>query len=241
MAWFPRAVLLVMLALLIGCASTKQARSMEQAGFLGDLAPLMQKGKEGEALLVYKSPRVALIPRGTYKKMLLEPVTMWGPPAAEHKTAPQKELQAVADMLYSLMYQSLSKDYEMVSAPGPNTLRIQAAITRADQSYVVLRVVSTIPAPMNAFALGSFLKDLGTGKPLFVGEASIEGKISDAATGEILGASADRRVGKRHLDAHSFDSWDDVHQTLAFWAEQVRYRLCRERERGESHCTQPKE
>jgi Protein of unknown function (DUF3313) len=236
-----RVAVLVMIALLVGCASTKQARSMEQSGFLGDLYPLMEKGKEGEALLVYKSPRVALIPRGTYKKMLLEPVTMWGPPAAERNTAPQKEIQAVADMLYSLMYQSLSKDYEMVSTPSPNTLRIQAAITRADQSYVVLRAVSTIPAPMNVLALGSLLKDLGTGKPLFVGEASIEGKISDAATGEILGASADRRVGKRHLDSKSFDSWDDVHQTLAFWAEQVRYRLCKERERGESHCTLPKE
>ncbi|MDF0666335.1 MAG: DUF3313 domain-containing protein [Nitrospira sp.] len=236
-----RVVLLIMVALLVGCASTKQARSMEQSGFLGDLYPLMQKGKEGEALLVYKSPRVALIPRGTYKKMLLEPVTMWGPPAEEHKTAPQKELQAVADMLYGLMYESLSKDYEMVSVPGPNTLRIQAAITRADQSYVVLRAVSTIPAPMNYLAAASFLKDLGTGKPLFVGEASIEGKIVDAQTGEVLGASADRRVGKRHLDAHSFDSWDDVHQTLAFWAEQLRYRLCKERERGESHCTPPKE
>lgn len=239
MASLSRIVLLVMIALLVGCKSTKQARSVEQVGFLGDLAPLMQKGKEGEALLVYKSPRVALIPRGTYKKMLLEPVTLWGPPAAEQNTAPQKELQSVADMMYSLMYQSLSKDYEMVSAPGPNTLRIQAAITRADHSYVVLRAVSTIPAPMNYLALASFLKDLGTGKPLFVGEASIEGKISDAQTGEILGASADRRVGKRHLDSKSFDSWDDVHQTLAFWAEQLRYRLCQER--GGSNCTPPGE
>lgn len=67
-----RIVLLVMMALLVGCKSTMQARSMEQAGFLGGLAPLMQKGQEGEALLVYKSPRVAVIPRGTYKKMLLE-------------------------------------------------------------------------------------------------------------------------------------------------------------------------
>jgi hypothetical protein len=92
---------------------------------------------------------------------------------------------------------------------------------------------------MNVFALGSLLKDLGTGKPLFVGEASIEGKISDAATGEILAASADRRVGKRHLDSHSFDSWDDVHKTLAFWAEQLRYRLCQQR--GGADCTKPKE
>ena len=80
-----RVALLAVMTLLVGCASTKQARSMEQAGFLGDLAPLMQKGKEGEALLVYKSPRIALIPRGTYKKMLLEPVTLWGPPAAEQR------------------------------------------------------------------------------------------------------------------------------------------------------------
>jgi hypothetical protein len=234
-----RALVLVMAALSVGCASTKQARSMEQSGFLGDLYPQMQKGKDGEALLLYKNPRVADIPRGTYRKILLEPVTIWGPPAAEHDPARQKELHDIADMLYSLMYENLSKDYEMVSAPGPHTLRIQAAITRADRSYVVLRAVSTIPAPMNVFALGSLVKDLGTGKPLFVGEASIEGKISDAATGEILAASADRRVGKRHLDSKSFDSWDDVHKTLAFWAEQLRYRLCQER--GGTDCTKPKE
>ena len=47
-AW-SRLALLIMVALLVGCASTKQARSMEKSGFLGDLYPLMQKGKEGEA------------------------------------------------------------------------------------------------------------------------------------------------------------------------------------------------
>ena len=233
-----RVMLIVMMALFVGCAPTKQARSMEKSGFLGDLYPLMHKGEKGEALLVYKNPRVAQIPRGTYTKMLLEPVTVWGPPASEQLSSHQKDLQHVANMLYSQAYEQLKKDYDMVSSPGPNTLRIQAAITRADQSYVVLRAVSTIPAPMNVLALGSLLKDLGTGKPAFVGEASIEMKISDAQTGEILGASADRRVGKRHLDADSFDSWDDVHKTLAFWAEQVRYRLCQER--GRSNCTPPK-
>jgi hypothetical protein len=100
-----------------------------------------------------------------------------------------------------LVHLSLSKDYEMVSEPGPNTLHVQAAITRADPAYVVLRAVSTIPAPMNYLAPASLLKELGTGKPLFVVEASIEMKISDALTGEVLGASADRRVGKKRLDA----------------------------------------
>ena len=91
---------------------------------------------------------------------------------------------------------------------------------------------------MNALALGSLLKNLGTGKPLFVGDASIEVKISDAQTGEILGAAADRRVGNKRLDADSFNSWDDVYKMLEIWTDMTRYRLCSER--GGADCVKPK-
>ncbi len=230
-------LLLLFLAstLLFGCGPTKQARSMETSGFLGDLYPKMRKGEDGEALLVYRNPKIVLIPRGSYKKILLDPVQVWG--EASSDPARQTEMQQVADILHGLLYQSLAKDYEMVTSPGPNTLRIQAALTRADKANVILRAVSTVPAPMNALALGSMLKNLGTGKPLFVGEASVEAKILDAQTGEVLAASADRRVGKKRLDADSFNSWDDVNKTLEYWAELARYRLCVQR--GDAHCTAP--
>lgn len=39
-------------ALLSECASTKQARSMETSGFLGDIYPLMHKGGDDEGLLI---------------------------------------------------------------------------------------------------------------------------------------------------------------------------------------------
>lgn len=229
-------IVLGLLVCLVGCAPTKQARSVETSGFLGDLYPMMRKGSDGEALLIYKSAKVAAIPRGTYTHVLLEHAEIWGPPTTDAKR--QKEAQHVADLLYSLVYLSLSKDYDMVAEPGPGTLRIQAAITRADPAYVVLRAVSTIPAPMNVLALGSLLKNLGTGKPLFVGDASIEVKISDAQTGEILGAAADRRVGNKRLDADSFNSWDDVHKMLEIWTDMTRYRLCSER--GGANCVKPK-
>jgi hypothetical protein len=141
----------------------------------------MHKGAEGEPLLIYKNPAAAKIPRGTYTKMWLDHAQVWGPPTTA--SARQKEAQHVADLLYRLVYLKLSKDYEMVSESGPNTLRLTAAITRADPAYVVLRAVSTIPAPMNALALASLLKNIGTGKPFFVGDASIEAKLSDARTG----------------------------------------------------------
>lgn len=235
MIWFKSISAICTIVMLAGCTPTKQARSIEPSGFLGDLYPLMHKGEEGEALLRYRNPKVSTIPRGTYKKMLLDPVQVWGPPTTD--VTRQKEAQHVADILYGLVHLSLSKDYEMVSEPGPNTLHVQAAITRADPAYVVLRAVSTIPAPMNYLALASLLKDLGTGKPLFVGEASIEMNISDAVTGEVLGASADRRVGKKRLDADSFDLWDDVYKTLEYWTELGRYRLCAER--GGTNCLKP--
>ena len=127
----------------------------------------------------------------------------------------------------------------MVTEPGPGTLHIQTAVTKADPSIHILRAVFTVPAPMNAFALASLLKDLGTGKPLFVGEASIEIKVSDSQSGEVLAAFADRRVGKRRLDSDSFDSWDNVYKALDFWAQLSRFRFCEAR--GDKDCTPPKE
>lgn len=236
MPWSKTLVSCCAILLLSGCAPTKQARSLETSGFLGELYPLMQKGSEGEALLLYRNASVAAIPRGTYTKILLDHAQIWGPPTID--ATRQKEAQHVADLLYGLVSLSLAKDYEMVAEPGPDTLRIQAAITRADPAYVVLRAVSTIPAPMNVLALGSLLKNLGTGKPLFVGDASIEVKLSDARTGVILGAAADRRVGNKRLDADSFDSWDDVYKTLEIWSAMLRYRVCSER--GGTNCVKPK-
>ncbi|MBI3603126.1 MAG: DUF3313 domain-containing protein [Nitrospirae bacterium] len=229
-------VLALTITLLVGCSPTKQARSMEESGFLGTLYPLMHKGSDDEALLVYRNPKVLLIPRGTYKKILLDPVQIWNLGATD--TDKEKDLQQVANLLHSLVYKSLAKDFEMVTSPGPNTLRIQAALTGAEKTNVVLRTLSSVPAPMNVFFMGSTIKTVFTGKPAFVGEISAEIKFIDSTSGEVLGASADRRVGKKRLDADSFDSWDDVNKAMESWAETIRYRLCQQR--GAPDCVKPK-
>ncbi len=226
---------------LASCHPTKQARSVKPSGFLGNLYSEIHKGEEGEALLLYRNPKVDTIPRGTYTKMWLDHAEIWSEPTTDPARLAQS--QNVANLLYALTYQSLAKDYEMVEQPGPGTLRVQAAITRADPAYVVLRAISTVPAPMNAFAVASALKNLGTGKPLFVGDASIEVKISDSMTQEVLGASADRRVGNKRLDPDSFNSWDDVHKALIYWSEKIRWRLCKERHAHDGQaqtCVNPK-
>ena len=106
----------------------------------------------GESLLSYKNPRVAQIPPNTYKKFMLDPVLIFRGPHSKMEGISQHQAQLMADTFYALIYQEVSKDYEMVGKPGPDTLRAQVAITHLEESWPMLDVVSTIPAPMNAFA-----------------------------------------------------------------------------------------
>jgi len=222
------------------CAATKQARTVERLGFLKELYPKMIEGDEnaGESLLSYKNPHVAQIPPNTYKKFMLDPVLVFRGPHSKMEGISQHQAQLMADTFYALIYQELSKDYEMVDKPGPDALRAQVAITHLEESWPMLDVVSTIPAPMNAFALGSMLKNVATGKPAFKGEAVIEAKVTDSQTGEVLRAGVDRRVGGKKLSAESFNSWADVYESLRYWAENGRYQLCKARHA--SDCQKPR-
>jgi len=221
------------------CAATKQARTVERLGFLKDLYPKMVEGNEdaGESLLIYRNPRVAQIPPNTYKKFMLDPVLVFRGPQSKMEGISQEQTQLMADTFYALIYQEVSKDYEMVDKPGADTLRAQVAMTHLEESWPMLDVVSSIPAPMNFLAAGSLLKTVATGKPAFKGEAVIEAKVTDSQTGEVLRAGVDRRVGKKRLSAESFNSWADVYESLRYWAENGRYQLCQARHQKD--CTKP--
>ena len=178
---FQGIICIFLLVLLGGCATTKQARDVERSGFLGDIYPLLHEGKEGEALLVYKPEKIDHARAAQYTKMLLDPVTIWRGDESKMKGLSQEALQNLADHFYSLLYLNLKEDYEMVQKPGSNTLRLQVAITKVEESMVVLDVVSSIVPQARVL---STVKGLATGKPAFVGEASIEAKLSDAANRE---------------------------------------------------------
>lgn len=222
---------------LAGCVATKHARSVEPSGFLQDLYPQMRQGKGDEALLVYRNPQVDWSTKAAYRKILLDPVMIWRGEDSKLRGLDQKDAQVIADSFYALLYQELAKDYQMVSGPGDETFRLQVALTDAEQSSPALDIVSSVPAPFNVAFVASTLKTLTTGKPLFKGAASIEGKFMDAGSGEVLAAAVDRRVGGRFLDADVFDSWNDVHGALKHWSQLTRFRLCQLRK--QTDCVSP--
>lgn len=212
------------------CSSTKQARDVEtRSGFLGDYSSL-SKGKEGEALLVYKNPNANF---AKYSEISLSHVKIWTGRKSKLREIPKKELKELANFFYSELHKNLSKDYKMVMRPSERTLKIEVAITDADSSNATMNTISTI---VPQALLISSLKGAATGKAGFVGEATVEGRITDAHTGEILMAAIDRRVGGKEIDGMT-DSWDDVKKAFTFWAEKLAFRLCKER--GSSLCVNP--
>jgi hypothetical protein len=228
-------VMLIGVVVLSACAATKQARSMKDTSpFLGEYRSLLHPGKRGEeALLVYRKPDLNIT---GYKKILLEPVTIWDDPNDKLSGDQRADLQSLADSFYVTLKEKLSKDYEMVETPGPDTLRFQVAITHGEKSMVGLATISKIVPQVRAL---NTLWSFASGKPAFTGEVSIEFKITDAATGELLAAGADERVGELKLfNATAFGSWGDVKNAFTYWGDFAVYRLCVLR--GGANCEKPK-
>ena len=238
-----RIVGLVAISLLIGvggCAATQEAKSVEKSGFLGDYSRLKEgkrgsffsQGAEGEALLIYKNPAADW---RKYKKVQLDPVTVWmSQKDSQLKDVSVEDRQRLAALLWSKMDESLKQDYQMTNQPGPDVLRIQAAITEANSSNVVLDMVTSIYLPAKLLAGG---KSLATGVAGFAGSASVELRATDSATGTILVEAVDRRGGTKSIGG-SWSSWHDAEEAYRFWAEKSRYRLCQWR--GGMNCVEPK-
>ena len=123
---------------------------------------------------------------------------------------------------YNKLYVELSKRYELVDKPGPETVRIQVAVTDYEQSWVALNMISTVIPQLRAV---STLKMLATEKPAFVGAAQIEVKLSNAQTGDIVAAGVDRWVGGKKL-TKGIDNWTDVKNAFDWWSELTVHRLC---------------
>ena len=234
MIGIPMTLVIALVVLLGGCESTKHAKDVQESGFLAEHRHLLKSGIPGvTALRVYRNPKADW---ASYHKIILEPVTIWDDPSARLSPEQHKDLQQLVDSFYDTLYLKLSKDYEMVEKPGPGTMRIRAAITHGEEARTGLTLISkAVPQLRAPNALWTF----ASGKPAFAGEVTLEAIITDAETGELLAAGADRRVGGVNLfDKEVFNSWGDVKNSLEFWSDASVYRLCVLR--GGTNCTKPK-
>ena len=216
--------LLAVIVFLSACAATRQA-TPDKSGFLGEeLYEKMRPGdpSKGElAALIWVDPKVIEL-RPTLKGIILDHVVLYRQPQHLGGGNSNEAAQELLNYFYNRLYVDLSKRYELVDKPGPDTVRLQIAVTDYEQSWVALDMISTVIPQLRAV---SALQMLATEKPAFVGAAQIEVKLSDAQTGKIVAAAVDRRVGGKTL-TKGVNNWADVKNAFDYWSELTVHRLC---------------
>jgi hypothetical protein len=214
------AVATVALLGLAACSTTRQVRSVDESGFLGDYSQL-QKGTGDQAKLVYINPAADW---NKYTKVYIEPVELW---KSDDKDSPLGKLtpenQALlVNLLYTDLNNELQQSYTIVTNPGPNTLVVRCAITQASKSAPVRNLLTSI-VPFGIAA--NILKTAVFGTGIGVGEVQIEAELLDGQTNERLAAAVDRRCGTKALRTKFDGSWGDVKLAFDFWSQRLETRL----------------
>jgi hypothetical protein len=211
-----------------GCAASYQARNVEMKESVLVNPGILQKGGDDQALYRYVNPNAQF---KQYSKLIIDPVMIVKD--AELSDSERENYQKLANNAYVYLHKALEVDYQIVAAPEPGTMRLQLAIIDADTSKPVRNLLSSI----SPIGIGlSLVKYTVTGKQSGVGEITAEMKVTDATTGELLGAALDRRVGGKAAKG-IIDTWYNADQALDYWARQTRFNLCNER--GGSDCVKP--
>lgn len=124
-----------------GCADTTRDRDVHYSGFLGDYSELVEGGR-GQAQRRYLRPDVGW---AAYDRVLLDPVMLWRGDESRRNGVSSDDAQTMMNYFYQVIYKDLeAQGLEMVTAPQANTLRVQVALTKLEESHVVLDVVSSV-------------------------------------------------------------------------------------------------
>jgi hypothetical protein len=212
-----------------GCGvGSYQARSVDVKESPLVNPDILVQGKDDQALYRYVNPKADI---KQYTMVLLDPVMVYKDAALDKDE--RENYQKLANNAFIYLTKELEKDYRIVKDPAPGTMRVQMAIVDADSSKPVRNTLSTIVPVGIALSL---VKYTATGKQSGVGEITVGMKVTDASTGELLGAALDRRVGGKEL-SKLWSGWHNADDALQYWAKKLSFALCDMR--GGAKCVKP--
>jgi Protein of unknown function (DUF3313) len=212
-----------------GCATSKQARSVTpekgEASVLGDDGALLQEGKDGQPLLIYESSSANW---SGYSKVIIMPVKFAKPEGASANDL--QDLQTLTDSMQAALVRELGQILEIVTEPGPGTLRVETSLYDAQKKKTAGNLISGV-LPVGALVNGIVVA--ARGKSLFVGELSEEMKITEAMSGKLIAEAVDRRVGRKYQSAE-FTTWGEAHDAIEYWAKSAHSAICKRK--GMTEC-----
>lgn len=204
----------VVALLLAGCAAGGM-KDVNTTGFLGDYSQL-KPGDGDLAALGYIKPGADF---KKYDAVMFDRITVWLSPEAKTRGVDPAILKEMTDYYQSALINAVKDGYQVVDQPGPNVLRVRAAITDIKPSNPVSNTLSTV-LPIGAGV--AVLAKAATNENIGTGEAATEVEFLDAQSGERVAAIVDRRQGGKMAFR---GSWTDTKDAFDHWAQRFRARL----------------
>jgi uncharacterized protein YceK len=204
-------VFLGCIILLSGC-SAQRITSYETSGFMGNYAGFVP-GAEGQPNLIYLTPNLDLRP---YSKILIDHVVVYFNPDSQNKEIAPDQLIQLTEYFHKSLVDALQGRYPIVDQPGPDVLRLRAAITDVESGKPVGNAASTI-IPVGAAI--NIISRSTTGSNIAVGRASVEVELLDSLSGMRLAAAIDRREGGKSVAS---GTWSAAQEAFDYWTKRLR-------------------
>jgi len=222
--------LLTICVLLIGFTVHAQDSAKQQApdskkevsGFLGDYSALVPDAKNGDLLLYEKDANVLK----KYNKFIFDPVTVYLLPEARDRGIDADDLERLAKYFHDAVADELAKSgrYEIVTAPGPDVLELNVAITNVEPTGG--KKNAAVKGAATAATIGVAPGASLLVPRLSVGKVGIEGEMLDSTSGERMVAFVTSKGGRRWFSGlNSFKKWGDIEAAFRSWAKNFRERL----------------
>lgn len=177
-----------------------------RSGFLSDELVLRADRYGNQNLLWWERPGFDW---NRYKRVMLDPVAVSYAGEAKGKSVDPAELEHLADELRAAVAAELEGSYPVVDQPGPEVLRIRAAMTEVIPANPALNVVTTVLAFV----------------PLDMGGAAIEAEFIDSVSNERMAAMAERKSGTPFDVKSGFTSLGHARAAFRAWAKELKHAL----------------
>jgi hypothetical protein len=213
-------ILFIVLMFLGSCASTGDRKPYKapqaKKGFLNGYYDKLEPGPEGGAKMRWLKPGVDF---SKYNKIMLDSIIFYFADDSENKGIDVHEMKELADKCNREIFDVLSDTYPIVAEPGPDVMRLRAAVTDLKQSRPALSAITTV-IPIG-LAISAVKKGAG-GSWTGAGATSAEFMVIDSMTNDVIAVAQDEK--KAGFEGR-FSKWGSAEEAFRFWAERIKFLL----------------
>jgi Protein of unknown function (DUF3313) len=190
-----------------------------QSGFLGSDYSLLQPATANpgqKAALAYINPNANF---SSYHALIIDPVTYW---ADNDSKLSADQQQILCNYFFTVLQNTLSKNFTIVKDPGQGVARLSVALTDASSATPGLRTISVVVPQAHVL---NMIKYGLTGTYAFVGSATGEAKMTDSVSGQLLAAWEDQQFGTAAVKNAGVWQWGDAEHAMDYWATELDQKL----------------